>query len=181
MCDGGYIWDLNKCMLSSASTGPCESWQAMVKDMCINLPPHCVSLNNFYQCDKCKSGYSLNGGSCKLCNGPNPSSPCSCPTHQIMNSYGNCIKKNDHCLYVNQDTGGCLSCISGNAPVDGLCCPSGQSIQGGVCVTPSGEVRLSPSANFALYYKNCDWYVPAQMICKRCAEGFTMVYDDHCA
>jgi len=61
-----------------------------------------------------------------------------------------------------------------------MCCASGLKIEGGVCVTPGGQIRLSPATNFALYYKNCDWYSPAEMVCKRCVGNKEMDYDDHC-
>ena len=111
-CSHGSSVDSNGVCVSR-----CPSGKIFVNNDCYTLPPNCRSLNYILQCADCDSSFTIKGGECVACLGPNPSFPCvECPIGQMVNTNGLCVVKGENCGAVSQVTGLCETCVSGAAP-----------------------------------------------------------------
>lgn len=147
------------------------------------LPDNCLNINYLRFCTKCADNYELRQGVCTRCSGPNPYFPCvTCPSNQYVDSTGSCKSTNPYCSSINQGTGLCNSCTSGAAPVNGICCSSGEVVSNGSCVKESSSNgSTDPTTNPGDYYKNCLIYSPPSKLCTECRSGHDFDYGDHCA
>ena len=152
----------------------CPSGQTPIGSDCYRLPPDCTSLNIFLHCSSCAPNKRLSGGQCVPCDGPNPNFPCvTCPFGQSVNNNGLCIRVNDNCDSIDMNNGWCLTCASGDIPVDGLCCLSGQSVQNGVCVG-SGQTFGDISGPSGIVFRRPDLVhcrVTENGVCAECLNG----------
>ena len=159
----------------------CPAGRFFVNNNCYLLPQHCLSLTNVLHCSACETGYRLIQGECRSCSGPNPNFPCvTCPLDHFVNPNGQCVRISQNCDRIDQTTGLCLSCASGVAPVNGVCCQTGQNVQNGVCTSSSNSGQGS-QVDFTTYYRYCKIYSPPVSSCLECLSGRSFVPDsDRC-
>lgn len=128
-----------------------------------------------FGCSECQPGYNLFRGTCVVCSGPNPAFPCvSCSYDKYVDFTGKCNFPSPYCSTFSQASGWCLSCINGNAPVNGVCCASGWSVVGGLCTlgssTPVAPV-IPKTGSIKDRFPNCRIYSPKTDSCTECMPG----------
>jgi hypothetical protein len=174
-CAAGYVWELNLCRLSGYAQGPCPAGQSLVAQRCYTLPANCLALNSVLWCEQCAQGFSVQAGQCLPCNGPNAAFPCAaCPLGYFLNSFGNCVAANENCASRNDFDGSCLTCVNGDAPIGGKCCPTGQTLVGGVCSSGSagGQLTITPAE---YNRRHCETYDSQLSECVKCLSGYRFV------
>ena len=136
------------------------------------LPASCIGLTPWLTCSKCNDGHRFEKGRCVPCG----DGCVTCPGRQFPNNQGACTPVSSECDGFDPRTGLCTSCLSGASPVSGVCCPSGQQVQGGVCVTinvsstsPGGAVPISFLES--AFFDNCQIIDLQTQTCTQCKPG----------
>ena len=74
-------------------------------------------------------------------------------------------------------TGACTTCISGVDPVSGICCATGDVVQGGQCVSAGGVVNIGGQQGgqvsfiYSAYFQHCNIKDEIKMRCNQCNPG----------
>lgn len=110
----------------------------LVQGICKQKPANCLSADPIGLCTQCiSSDYKITQGLCVLI------SKCK-PSQYLLN--GQCVDAPANCLVFNPSSGVCLTCLDGTSANKGLCCPIGQTVYGGQCVTLASAVALLTAA-----------------------------------
>ncbi len=132
--------------------------------MCVQKPKNCRSIDSLGLCTACtNSQYRIINGLCVYHK--------SCEKGQYLGDTGQCISLPPGCNDANPTTGVCLTCSNGEPAINGVCCPAGQVVLNGRCLSPDTYKSIIESAQ-ASSVPTCIAYHPTMFYCMGCNGNF---------